>query len=56
VADGLPVGDWEPVAVAVGRAQGTATSQTDAIRAVMARSADVASDKIVNILRTQLGR
>ncbi len=46
----------EPVAVADGRAQGTATSQTDAIRAVLARSADVASDKIVNILRTQLGR
>ncbi len=52
VSDLLP----EPVAVADGRAQGTATSQTDAIRAVMARSADVASDKIVNILRTQLGR
>ena len=46
----------EPVAVADGRAQGTATNQTDAIRAVMARSADVASDKIVSILRTQLGR
>lgn len=52
VSDLLP----EPVAVADGRAQGTATSQTDAIRAVMSRSADVASDKIVNILRTQLGR
>lgn len=52
VSDALP----EPVAVADGRAQGTATSQTDAIRDVMARSASVASDKIVNILRTQLGR
>lgn len=52
VSDLLP----EPVAAADGRAQGTATSQTDAIREVMARSADVASDKIVNILRTQLGR
>ena len=52
VSDPLP----EPVAQADGRAQRTATSQTDAIRAVMAASADVASDNIVNILRTQLGR
>ena len=52
VSDLLP----EPVAAADGRAQGTATNQTDAIRDVMSRSADVASDKIVNILRTQLGR
>jgi hypothetical protein len=52
VSDLLP----EPVAVADGRAQDSGNSQTDAIRLVMSRSADVASDKIVNILRTQLGR
>jgi len=52
VSDALP----EPIATGDGRAEDASTNQTDAIRRVMSRSADVASDKIVNILRTQLNK
>lgn len=44
------------LASADGQAQDTGADQTDVIRKVLSRSADVAGDNIINILRTQLNR
>lgn len=44
------------LASADGQAQDTGADQTDVIRKVLSRSADVAGDNIINILRTQQNR